>query len=149
MLRTCCSSCQNLGMSGGCSSSFSERIADFVSIRPGDQALLDLVAVWSDLSSLPGESWCIWELLPVLMKGGRGSGSRVGMPKLSPPGTPMYHEGLPVAGALLLEPYLQSILAWLLWRWSLVSYLPGLALNCDLPNLSLSSSWDYRHEYTA
>jgi hypothetical protein len=35
--------------------------------------------------------------------------------------------------ALLLEPHLESILLWLFWRWSLVNYLPGLALNLDLP----------------
>jgi hypothetical protein len=27
------------------------------------------------------------------------------------------------------------------WRWDLLSYLPGLALNWDPPNLSLLSSW--------
>jgi hypothetical protein len=33
------------------------------------------------------------------------------------------------AGALLLEPHLQSILLWLFWRWGLLNYLPRLALN--------------------
>jgi hypothetical protein len=37
------------------------------------------------------------------------------------------------AGAPSLEPYLQSVLLWLVWRWGLVNYLPSLALNCDLP----------------
>jgi hypothetical protein len=32
------------------------------------------------------------------------------------------------AGALLLEPRLQSILLWLFWSWGLVNYLPGLAI---------------------
>jgi hypothetical protein len=41
---------------------------------------------------------------------------------------------------------LQSTLLWLFWRWGLENYLPGLALNLDLPNLSLPSSWDYRRE---
>jgi hypothetical protein len=50
-------------------------------------------------------------------------------------------------GALLLEPHLQSILFWLFWRWGgLMNYLPWLALNQDPPDLSLSSSYDYRCE---
>jgi hypothetical protein len=28
---------------------------------------------------------------------------------------------------------------WLFWRWGLMNYLPGLASNCDPPDLSLSS----------
>jgi hypothetical protein len=35
---------------------------------------------------------------------------------------------------------LQTILLWLFWRWGLRSYLSGLALNSDPPNLSLLSS---------
>jgi hypothetical protein len=31
-------------------------------------------------------------------------------------------------------------LLWLVWRWGLVNYLTGLALNCDPPDLSLPSS---------
>jgi hypothetical protein len=31
-------------------------------------------------------------------------------------------------------------LHWLLWRWGLANYLPGLALNLNLPDLSLPSS---------
>jgi hypothetical protein len=44
------------------------------------------------------------------------------------------------AGTLLLEPHLQSIWLRLFWRWSLVNYLPGLALNHNPPNLILPSS---------
>jgi hypothetical protein len=32
------------------------------------------------------------------------------------------------------------------WNGGLTNFLLGLALNCDLPNLLLSSSWDYKHE---
>jgi hypothetical protein len=39
-----------------------------------------------------------------------------------------------------LEPHLQSILLWLLWRWGDGSCLPWLALNCNPPNVSLPSS---------
>jgi hypothetical protein len=31
------------------------------------------------------------------------------------------------AGAVPLEPQLQSISVWLLWRWCISNYLPGLA----------------------
>jgi hypothetical protein len=31
-------------------------------------------------------------------------------------------------------------------RWSLTNFLPGLASNCEPPDLHLCSSWDYRHE---
>jgi hypothetical protein len=31
-----------------------------------------------------------------------------------------------------------------LMRWSLISFLPGTALNCYPPNFSLLSSWYYR-----
>jgi hypothetical protein len=31
-------------------------------------------------------------------------------------------------------------------RWDLANFLPGLALNCDPPDLYLLSSWDYRCE---
>jgi hypothetical protein len=48
------------------------------------------------------------------------------------------------AGALLLEPHLQSILLWLFWKWSVTHHLPRLASNHNPPDLSLSSSWDYR-----
>jgi hypothetical protein len=50
------------------------------------------------------------------------------------------------AGALLLEPHDQSSLLWLFWRCGLLNYLPGLSLNSNPPNLSLLSSWDFRHE---
>jgi hypothetical protein len=40
-------------------------------------------------------------------------------------------------------------LLWLFWRWSLANYLLGLALNCDLPNLSFPNSKDYRDELPA
>jgi hypothetical protein len=38
------------------------------------------------------------------------------------------------------ESYLQSILLWLFWRWGLVNYLPRLALNCNLPNLTFPNN---------
>jgi hypothetical protein len=41
------------------------------------------------------------------------------------------------AGTQPLEPHLQSILLWLLWRWSLKNYLPKLASNPDPPDFSL------------
>jgi hypothetical protein len=44
------------------------------------------------------------------------------------------------AAALALEPLLQSILLWLFWRWGLMNYLLGMALNQDPPYLSLPSS---------
>jgi hypothetical protein len=44
------------------------------------------------------------------------------------------------AGALPLEPHIQSILLWLLWSWGLVNFLTGLALNYNPPDLSLPSS---------
>jgi hypothetical protein len=47
---------------------------------------------------------------------------------------------------LPLEPHLQPILFWLFWRWSLSTYLPGLALKLDPPVLSFPSSYDYRSE---
>jgi hypothetical protein len=31
-------------------------------------------------------------------------------------------------------------LLWLFWRWVLTNYLRGLALNCDLPDLSFPSN---------
>jgi hypothetical protein len=31
-------------------------------------------------------------------------------------------------------------LLWLFWREGVLNYLPGLALNCDPPDLSLQSS---------
>jgi hypothetical protein len=37
------------------------------------------------------------------------------------------------AGALFLDPHPQTILLWLFWKWGLLSYLPGLALNHDEP----------------
>jgi hypothetical protein len=49
-------------------------------------------------------------------------------------------------GVLPLEPCLQSILLWLIWRWVLKNYLPGLALNFDSPNLSLPGREGYRSE---
>jgi hypothetical protein len=33
-----------------------------------------------------------------------------------------------------------------LLRWGLVNFLPGVAWKHDLPDLCLSSSWDYRCE---
>jgi hypothetical protein len=38
---------------------------------------------------------------------------------------------------------LQSLFAWLFWRWGLLNCLPGLASNCDPPDFSLPSSYDY------
>jgi hypothetical protein len=46
----------------------------------------------------------------------------------------------------LLEPHLQSILHWLFWRWDLANFLPMLALNHYPPNLSIPSSYNYKHE---
>jgi hypothetical protein len=44
------------------------------------------------------------------------------------------------AGALSLEPHLQSTLLWLFWRWgSLLNYFPGLGLNHDPCVFSLLS----------
>jgi hypothetical protein len=43
------------------------------------------------------------------------------------------------AGTQLLEPHLQSILLSLVWRWYLLSYLPRLALNYNLPDISVQS----------
>jgi hypothetical protein len=40
-------------------------------------------------------------------------------------------------GTLPLEPHLQSILLWLVWRHGLVNYLPELVSNYDSPDLSL------------
>jgi hypothetical protein len=37
------------------------------------------------------------------------------------------------ASILLLEPYLQSILLWLFWRWGLVSYFSGCSQTSVLP----------------
>jgi hypothetical protein len=42
-----------------------------------------------------------------------------------------FHTGK--AGALRLEPHLQSIRLWLFWRWGFGSCLPGLGLNFNLP----------------
>jgi hypothetical protein len=39
-----------------------------------------------------------------------------------------------------MQPYFQSILLWLFWRWSSVNCLPRLASNCDPLNLSLPKS---------
>jgi hypothetical protein len=44
------------------------------------------------------------------------------------------------AGPLLLEPHLQYILFWLFWSWGLLNYLSRLALNHNLPDLSILSS---------
>jgi hypothetical protein len=60
-------------------------------------------------------------------------------------GTGVWNSGVLTckSGALPLEPHLQSILRWLFGRWGgggLWSYLPGLALNLDPPDLSLTSS---------
>jgi hypothetical protein len=44
------------------------------------------------------------------------------------------------AGALLLDPHLQSILLWLFWRCGLMTYFPKLVSNCDPQDLSLPSS---------
>jgi hypothetical protein len=51
------------------------------------------------------------------------------------------------AGAPLFESHPWLILLWLFWNWGLVNYLLGLASNLHPPNLSLKSSWDYRHEH--
>jgi hypothetical protein len=48
--------------------------------------------------------------------------------------------------SLPLEPLLQSILLWLFWRWGLLEYLPRFASNLNPLNLSLPSSWHYKHE---
>jgi hypothetical protein len=54
------------------------------------------------------------------------------------------------AGAVLLEPHLQSILLWLFWRWGLEDFFAWAGpLNYDPPNLSLPSSWDCRRELPA
>jgi hypothetical protein len=50
------------------------------------------------------------------------------------------------AGALPLEPQLQSILLWVFWRWGLMSCLPELASSLSPPDVSLPDSWDYRDE---
>jgi hypothetical protein len=50
------------------------------------------------------------------------------------------------AGTLLLEPHFQSILLWLFEDGGLVCYLPRLASNHDLLNVSFSSSYDYKCE---
>jgi hypothetical protein len=57
-----------------------------------------------------------------------------------------FKAGTHKAVTLPLEPHLQFILLWLLWRWGLTHYLPALALNHNPPNLSLPSSKGYRHE---
>jgi hypothetical protein len=45
------------------------------------------------------------------------------------------------AGTLLLEPYLQSILLWLFWRWrSHELFEPWLASTCSPPDLSFPNS---------
>jgi hypothetical protein len=44
------------------------------------------------------------------------------------------------AGTLPLETHFQSILLWLVWRWGLLNYLPGLASNREPPRLSFPSS---------
>jgi hypothetical protein len=44
------------------------------------------------------------------------------------------------AGVLLLELHHQSILLWLFWRWNLMNYFLGLALNLDPLYFSLLSS---------
>jgi hypothetical protein len=51
------------------------------------------------------------------------------------------------SGPCSLETQLQSILLWLFWRWYLVNCLPGLVLNFDLPNLSLTSNLNYRPDH--
>jgi hypothetical protein len=43
------------------------------------------------------------------------------------------------AGTLLLS-HDQSILLWLFWKWGLINYLFGQALNHDSPHLSLPSN---------
>jgi hypothetical protein len=53
-------------------------------------------------------------------------------------GTKVCTEGF--AGALLLESCLQSILLWLFWKWGLLNYLPGLALNWDPLDFNLPGS---------
>jgi hypothetical protein len=41
---------------------------------------------------------------------------------------------------VLLEPHLQNILFWLIWKWGLLNYLPGLASNWGPLDLNLLSS---------
>jgi hypothetical protein len=61
---------------------------------------------------------------------------------LSLNGTGVLNSGLHTckAGALLLEPCLQSILFWLFWRWGLKNYLSGLASNLRPLDVNLPSS---------
>jgi hypothetical protein len=44
------------------------------------------------------------------------------------------------AGALQIELCLQPMLLCLFWRWGLMNYFPGLALNYNPPDFSLPSS---------
>jgi hypothetical protein len=48
------------------------------------------------------------------------------------------------AGILPLEHIPQVHFALVIWTWGLTNYFSGLASNCDPPNLSLPSSYDYR-----
>jgi hypothetical protein len=48
------------------------------------------------------------------------------------------------AGALPLELYLQPIFLWLVWRWSLENYFPGLFLNCDPTDLSFPPNLEWQ-----
>jgi hypothetical protein len=66
------------------------------------------------LSNGSGDSWCILKvLLMFLVELGLDSGLHTCK-----------------AGTLLLEPHLQFILLWLVWKWSLAD-VAGLTLNCD------------------
>jgi hypothetical protein len=53
------------------------------------------------------------------------------------------------AGALPLEPHLQSILLWLIWRWDLMNYLYGLTSNQDPPSLQVARITGVSHKNQA
>jgi hypothetical protein len=86
-------------------------------------------------SSDPGHTRCAW-----------GSALRFTPSFLGRTGVWTQEFCIHKAGSLPLDPHLQSILLYLLWRWSLTNYLPGLAPNHNPPDLSLLNSSGYRHE---
>jgi hypothetical protein len=53
---------------------------------------------------------------------------------------------MPTKEELYFLSHTYFVLLWLFWRWDLVNYLPRLAFNHNLPNLSLPNSYDYRCE---